>query len=146
MFVEIQGYKETKNVLYSSFFSQIFLYLHSYQPINDWQGIFIFTKASLDPGVPKQYREFANNPRFQRIYLDRLSDRQAELSICLSLLQLIGVQQSIASQKARSLINRVQQQPKQIVEPKKILELIETIFAYKFPKLSRHQLYSVIIN
>lgn len=144
LFVEIQGYKDTKNVLYSSFFSQIFLYLHSYQPVNDWQGVLIFTKASLDPGLPKQYQEFANSQRFQRIYLDRLSDRQAESSIGLSLLQLIGVQQSVAPQKARNLIDRVQQQPNQILEQKKILQLIETIFVYKFPKLSRQEIEEML--
>lgn len=72
-FVEIQGYKDTKKVLYSSFFSQIFLYLHDYQPRNDWRAILIFIKRSLDPGLPKQYQDFANSPRFGRIYLDELS-------------------------------------------------------------------------
>jgi predicted transposase YdaD len=45
VFVEVQGYKDSKKVLYSSFFSQIFLYLHDYQPINDWHAILIFTRS-----------------------------------------------------------------------------------------------------
>jgi len=64
VFVEMQGYKDTKKVLYSSFFSQIFLYLHDYQPVNDWQAILIFTRRNLDPGLPRHYRLFASSSQF----------------------------------------------------------------------------------
>lgn len=142
-FVEIQGYKDTKKVLYSSFFSQIFLYLHDYQPVNDWRGILIFTKRSLDPGLPRQYQDFADSQRFQRIYLDRLS-QNSELSIGLSLLQLISLQPKVAPEKARQLIGRVQNESNQTLEPRKILELIETICVYKFPELSRKEIESML--
>lgn len=141
-FVEIQGYKDTKKVLYSSFFSQIFLYLHDYQPVNDWRGILIFTKRNLDPGLPRQYQDFADSQRFQRIYLDQLN--QDELSIGLSLLQLIGLQAKVAPEKARQLISRVQNEPNQVLESRKILELIETICVYKFPELNRQEIESML--
>ncbi|MBW4621500.1 MAG: Rpn family recombination-promoting nuclease/putative transposase [Cyanosarcina radialis HA8281-LM2] len=99
VFVEVQGYRDTKNVLYSSLFGQIFLYLHDYQPVNDWQAVLIFTKRSLDPGLPHQYRVFASSPQFHRIYLDEL-DRATDLSLGLSLLQLIGLSAQSASERA----------------------------------------------
>jgi predicted transposase/invertase (TIGR01784 family) len=142
-FVEIQGYKDTKRVLYSSFFSQIFLYLHDYQPSNDWRGILIFTKRNLDPGLPRQYQDFANSPRFQRIYLDELHET-AELSIGLSLVQLIGLSESVAPLKARQLIQRAKQEAVAALDERKILELIETIFVYKFPNLSRQEVEEML--
>lgn len=69
VFVEAQGYKDAKGTLYSSFFSEIFLCLHDYQPDNDWCAVLIFLKRSLDPGLPRQYQDFADSPRFRRIYL-----------------------------------------------------------------------------
>ena len=141
-FVEIQGYKDTKNVLYSSFFSQIFLYLHDYQPKNDWQAILIFTKRSLDPGLPRQYQD-ANSSRFGRIYLDELSQRE-ELSIGLSLLQLIGLKKDIAPIKARQLIQRARQEAIDVLSEGKILELIETIFVYKFSDKSRQEIEEML--
>ncbi len=72
VFVEVQGYKDTQGTLYSSFFSQIFLYLHDYQPPNDWCAALIFLKRNLDPVLPRQYQDFADSPRFRRIYLDEL--------------------------------------------------------------------------
>lgn len=51
-FVEVQGYREPKDDLYPSFFSEIFLYLNDYRPVNDWRGVLIFTKRRLDPGLP----------------------------------------------------------------------------------------------
>ncbi|MFB2971005.1 DUF2887 domain-containing protein [Aerosakkonema sp. BLCC-F183] len=137
-FVEIQGYKDTKKVLYSSFFSQIFLYLHDYQPRNDWRSVLIFTKHNFDPGLPIQYQDFANSPRFQRIYLDELS-QTTNLSLGLSILQLIGLKEEIAPQKGRELIERAKQEAEKPLSPEKVVELIETIFVYKFPNLTRQE-------
>lgn len=88
-FVEIQGYRDPKDDLYPSFFSEIFLYLNDYRPVNDWRGILIFTKRRLDPGLPLHYQDFANSPRLRRIYLDQLPEEIANLSLGLGVLQLI---------------------------------------------------------
>ena len=88
IFVEVQGYSDQTGTLYSSFFSEIFLYLHDYQPVNDWESVLIFTKRSLDPGLSKQYSDFADSRHFRRIYLDELGDDK-DLSIGLSLLKLV---------------------------------------------------------
>lgn len=143
LFVEIQGYRDSKNVLYSSFFSQIFLYIHTYQPKNDWRGILIFTKRSLDPGLPKQYQDFAKSQRFQRFYLDELVPTN-DLSIGLSLLQLIGLKEDIAPQKAKQLIQRAAVEATDVLSPRKIIELVETIFVYKFPELGRQEIEAML--
>ena len=143
LFVEIQGYKDRNNVLYSSFFSQVFLYLHTYQPKNDWRGILIFSKRSLDTGLPIQYQDFAKSQRFQRIYLDELSSIN-DLSIGLSLLQLIGLKEDVAPQQAKQLIQRAAQEATNVLLQRKIIELVETIFVYKFPELGRQEIEAML--
>ncbi|MDJ0800899.1 MAG: Rpn family recombination-promoting nuclease/putative transposase [Calothrix sp. MO_167.B12] len=139
VFVEVQGYKDKKGILYSSLFSQIFLYLHDYQPVNDWIAVLIFTKRNLDPGLPNQYQDFVNSQRFVRIYLDELN--QAEnLSLGLSLLQLIGIKAELAADSARELIARTRQELADVNAQRKFIELIETVFVYKFPQLSREEI------
>jgi predicted transposase/invertase (TIGR01784 family) len=136
VFVEVQGYKDTKGTLYSSFFSEIFLYLHDYQPIHDWCAVLIFLKHSLDPGLPRHYQDFANSPRFHRIYLDELN-QTSDLSLGLSLLQLIVLPPEEASERGRMLINRTRQELGDPQAQQKFVQLVETVFVYKFPELSR---------
>ena len=139
VFVEVQGYKDTKGILYSSLFSQIFLYLHDYQPVNDWIAVLIFTKRNLDPGLPNQYQDFASSQRFVRIYLDELNQIE-NLSLGLSLLKLIGMKAELAADSARELIARTRQELADVNAQRKFIELIETVFVYKFPQLSREEI------
>ncbi len=143
VFVEAQGYRDSKNVLYSSFFSQIFLYLHDYQPLNDWCAVLIFTKRPLDPGLPRHYRVFESSPQFQRIYLDELNEA-TDLSLGLSLLQLIGLEGEAIPEQGRNLIRRTYQEMDEVERQQKFIELIETVFVYKFPNLSREVIETML--
>ena len=143
-FVEVQGYRDTKGDLYPSFFSEIFLYLNDYRPVNDWRSVLIFTLRRLDPGLPPQYEDFDNSPRFVRIYLDELPAELAERSLALGVLQLIGLKQDVAPQRARELIDRTRQELTDAAEARKILELVETVLIYKFPDLSRQEIEQML--
>ena len=105
-YVEFQGYRDPKGDLYPSLFSEIFLYLNDYRPVNDWRVVVIFTKRRLDPGIPLQYQDFAYNPRLQRIYLDELKVDYSSCSLELGVLQLIGIKAETAPQQAKQLIAR----------------------------------------
>lgn len=143
VFVEVQGYRDSRNVLYSSFFSQIFLYLHDYQPLNDWYAVLIFIKRSLDPGLPRHYRIFEGSSQFQRIYLDELNEA-TDLSLGLSLLQLIGLEGDVVPERGRKLISRTYQEIREVEDRQKFIELIETVFVYKFPSLSREDIETML--
>ncbi|MEA5550296.1 Rpn family recombination-promoting nuclease/putative transposase [Anabaena cylindrica UHCC 0172] len=143
VFVEVQGYRDTKKVLYSSFISEIFLYLHDYQPVNDWEGVLIFTKRSLDPGLPRNYRIFGSSEQFHRIYLDEL-DESTGLSLGLSLLQLVGLKEEIAKTRGKELITRTRQEVTDTKTQRKFIELIETVFVYKFPDLMREEIEAML--
>lgn len=134
-FVEAQAYKEEENFYYR-FFGEIALYLKDYQPDHDWQAVVVFTEKRFDPKIPKHYREYENNPRVQRIYLDKLPPEAGERTLGLGLLQLLGMKQKQAPAKGRALIDRTRQEIEDLTIRQNFIELIETVFVYKFPNLN----------
>ncbi|PIG91019.1 hypothetical protein CSQ79_23595 [Gloeocapsopsis sp. IPPAS B-1203] len=69
-FVEVQFQKDTR--IYQCFFADVFLYFSRYDCANDWRGVVVFKKRSLDPGVPPQYQDLFVSQRVTQIYLDEL--------------------------------------------------------------------------
>jgi predicted transposase/invertase (TIGR01784 family) len=140
-FVEAQAYRDKKGEnFYYRFFGEIHLYLKDYQPVNDWRGVVIFTEKRFDPGLPPHYAEYENNPRLQRIYLNKLPPEMGDRSIGLGLLQLIGTAQKQAPAKGRALIERTRQELTDAIAQRNFIELVETIFVYKFPKLNSQEI------
>ena len=142
VFVEVMGYRD--NNLYFSFFAEIFLYLKDFTPVNDWQAVLIFSRQGLDPGLSVHFRDFDNSPRFRRIYLDQLPAETVDRSLELGVLQLIGVKEESAPDRARQLIQRAQQEATDVAEQQRIVELITTTLVYKFPNLSREEIRQML--
>lgn len=140
-FVEAQAYREKKGEnFYYRFFGEIHLYLKDYQPVNHWRGVVIFTEKRFDPGLPHHYIEYENNSRVQRIYLNQLPPDLGDRSLGLGLLQLIGTPQKQAPAKGRKLIDRTRQELTDVTAQRDFIELVETIFVYKFPKLNTQEI------
>jgi predicted transposase/invertase (TIGR01784 family) len=143
-FVEVQGYRDQLKTLYYRFFAEIVLYLRDYQPANDWLGILIFTERQLDPGLPTHFHDYANSPRFRRVYLDELPVEVTERSLELGILQLIGIRESDAPDRARQLIERTRQEVTDVAEQQRIVELVVTTLVYKFPSLNREEIRQML--
>lgn len=143
-FVEVMGYRDRKGDLNPGFFSEIFLYLNDYRPVNDWRAVIIFTQRRFDPGLPAHYRDFEDNPRFQRVYFDELSDQMAERSLQLGILHLIGVKETVAAERARQLVERAKQEVKDLVTQRQVLELVEIVCIYKFPDLTTQEIEAML--
>ncbi len=105
VFVEVMGDKDSNRSRYHGFFTEINLYLNDYQPVNDWLGVTLFTEKKLDPGLPKHYQDYATSPRFRRVYLDRLPQDLPNQSIELGVLQLIGLDNQLAPDRAKQLLD-----------------------------------------
>jgi len=144
VFVEVQGYRDQKKILYHSFFAEIFLYLRDYQPVQDWLGILIFTQRNLDPQLPTHFEDYANSQRFKRVYLDELPADLANQSLELGVLQLIGVQDEVAPERARQLVERAQNAVTDGAERERIVELVLTTLVYKFPTLEREAIRQML--
>lgn len=138
-FVEAQAYKEEENFYYR-FFGEIHLYLKDYKPDHDWRAVVIFTEKRFDPGIPGHYSEYENNPRVQRIYLNKLPSDVSDHSLGLGILKLIGAPQKQAPERGRALIDRTRQEITDEIVQRNFIELVETIFVYKFPKLNSQEI------
>lgn len=57
-------------------------------------------------------------------------------SLGLGILQLLGTSQKQAPAKGRALIDRTRQELTDATTQRNLIELIETVFVYKFPKLN----------
>jgi predicted transposase/invertase (TIGR01784 family) len=137
-FVEVQFYQETD--FYDRLFPSIFLYFSQYKPVNlEWSVIVIFDRRSNDVTIPPRYREIAQN-RLQRIYLDEIEDNLS--SIGLGIIKLIVESESGAGELARNLIERTKQEIEG--NQRQLIELIETIVIYKFPRLSYEEIETML--
>lgn len=136
-FVEVQFQKDPD--FYWRFITEIFLYLGTYKQNRPWRAIVIWAKASLDHEIPIPYQDFVINQRLERIYLNELakSDRQ---SVGISILKFIASSQSKAPEQFPLLLEQVEQEIIEVPQKKEVIELIEKIIIYKFPKKSRKEL------
>ncbi|NJR52906.1 MAG: Rpn family recombination-promoting nuclease/putative transposase [Leptolyngbyaceae cyanobacterium CSU_1_3] len=142
-FVEAQAYREEANFYYR-FFGEIHLYLRDYQPAHPWQAVVIFTEKRFDPELPECYSEYQNNPRLQRIYLNRLPQELGERTLGLALLQLLVTKQKQAPAKGRALIERSRQELTDVTIQRNLIELIEIVFVYKFPELNFQEIGNML--
>ena len=69
---------------YSQLFSEIFLFLQQYRPVQDWGVLVLFPDRQTEPALGKQYRELQG--RVRAIYLNEL---KAGTSVILGLAKLI---------------------------------------------------------
>ncbi len=144
VFVEVQGYRDQKKILYHSFFAEIFLYLRDYQPVQDWLGILIFTQRNLDPQLPLHFQDYASSARFQRVYLDQLPANLTEQSLELRVLQLIGLDDAVAPERARQLVERARDEVTDGAERERVVELVLATLVYKFPTLEREAIRQML--
>lgn len=136
-FVEVQFQFDSR--FYSRFFSEIALYLRQYDLPNDWRAVVLYPQRNLDPQVPIQYRGFLLTEQIQRVYLDELGEN-AEDSLGVGVVKLIVESEVTTVRLAEKLINQARQDIADATVRTKILELIETILLYKFPRMTRQEL------
>jgi predicted transposase/invertase (TIGR01784 family) len=146
-FAEVQF--QSDEALYHRFFTESFLYLFRNQAqYDDWQGIILFAKRSLEPQDTHTHRALLNSNQIQRIYLDEL-DTHSPQPIGIQLMQLVIAPENQTAAQAKQLIQQVQAQQTQTqqTEPfakQDIIDLITTIAVYKFTHLSRQEVEAMI--
>jgi len=136
-FVEVQFQPDKK--LYSRLFAEIFLYLDKTELTNNWQGVVVYPRRSIDVGETERYAELLASGRVTRIYLDELDSGETQ-SIGIGTVKLVIEPESTAVAKTRELIELAKQQIDSEVTQKEFLKLIETIVVYKFPQKSREEI------
>jgi predicted transposase/invertase (TIGR01784 family) len=136
-FVEVQMQLDPE--FYSRLFAEIFLYIRHNKPQNRWCGTIIYPSQSVDSGAIEHYREFFASGRVRRIYLDELGEATS-LPLGIATVKLVVEAENITKEKAQELIGRIQQEIEAERQQQELLELIETILVYKFPRMSRKEI------
>lgn len=141
-FAEVQFQKD--ELLYHRFFSESLLYLYRNPSLyDDWYGVIILQSRSLEPENTIIHRSLLNGSQVKRIYLDEL-DSSDEQTVGISLMQLTIASESQMVEKAKRLIERVQQEPISTLVKDDIIDVITTIAVYKFANLSREEVEAML--
>jgi len=152
-FLEVMGYKPKQGKhFYQELLTEIHLYLNDYQPQNDWRAVVIYTQRSFDPGLPVQLSEYATGDPLQRLYLDRLPPEWegrplagiSKSALEVRAIQLMGAKKDVVAAQAKSLIEQARAEETDATTLKAVLELINTIFVYKFPDRTRQEIEEML--
>ena len=139
-FVEVQF--QPKPDFYWELIAEINIYLNQFKPVQDWQGVALFAKRSLDVGELTAYRqEFINSGRIKRIYLDELPPG----SIGMGLIELIVSKEAQAPELVKTLLDRTKTEVENDREKQGIIELLETVLLSKFSQLSRQEIEAMFL-
>ncbi|AKG22101.1 Rpn family recombination-promoting nuclease/putative transposase [Calothrix sp. 336/3] len=134
-FVEVQFQPDED--LYWRIITEAAVYLNQYKPNRSCQGVVLWAKRSLDPGIPLAYQSLFDAGYIRIIYLDEL-DEGSDSSIGLGIIKLVVAPENEAVQQARSLIAEVKQTD--AANRRNLLELVERMLVYKFSSYSRQEL------
>ncbi|MBE9236088.1 Rpn family recombination-promoting nuclease/putative transposase [Anabaena aphanizomenioides LEGE 00250] len=138
-FLEVQFQPDED--LYNRLFAEICLYVRQNKPNCGWRGVVIYPSRAIDEGNIQDYEEFFLSERVRVIYLDEIEETTS-LPIGIATIKLIITNEEKAITQARELINRTKQEVKS--QPKQqILDIIETILIYKFPRMNREEIESM---
>ena len=129
---------QQKEDFYWEYLSEIYLYLNQSRPEHDWKAIAIFARRSYEPEPRSHVQEMLNCQRILRVYLEDLVDRETD-SFAIAIVQLILSSESQAVAMARRLGEKIEQENDPEIQ-EQVLELIETVLVYKFPKLTRQEI------
>ncbi|MTJ47096.1 Rpn family recombination-promoting nuclease/putative transposase [Dolichospermum sp. UHCC 0259] len=139
-FVEVQF--QPKPDFYWELIAEINIYLNQFKPVQDWQGVALFPKRSLDIGELTAYQqELINSGRIKRIYLDELPPG----SIGMGLIELIVSKEAQAPELVKTLLDRTKKEVQNDREKQGIIELLETVLLSKFSQLSRQEIEAMFL-
>ena len=141
VFVEVQF--QVDHGFYSRFFCEIFFYLRQNQPAHPWHAVVIHPSRNMEVSGDRHYSALLESKQVQRLYLDELANNPTQ-SARVRLVQLITEDVKQAPKAAQALIKALENGELAVDNKAQILEIIETILVYKFPKLSREEIQKML--
>jgi predicted transposase/invertase (TIGR01784 family) len=135
-FVEAQLQKDPD--LCSRMLTEIMLYLRHHPPRRSWQAVIIVPTRRHAPELEEAYAMFASH-----LTIISLKDLSESQNMGVELARLITATQRKAPIQARTLLKRPEQDGENLIQ-QTIEDFISRIMVYKFPKLSRQELESML--
>jgi predicted transposase/invertase (TIGR01784 family) len=132
IFLEVQAQPDAD--FYPRWFAEIYLYLYRRQFKGEWRAVVCYPRREVETAAPPAYRTTLDNPWVYRVYLDEALRASPGTDSALGLLGLILAKPQASADQARTLIAGAG------TERPWLLDWIETVLVYKFPKLSREEI------
>jgi predicted transposase/invertase (TIGR01784 family) len=140
-FCEVQFQKDEQ--LYERVFAESSLYFYRNRSrYSDWQAVVIYPSSNIEQSDIYPHRSLLNGGQVHRVYLDELGDIR-QLPLWLALMVLTTIDENQAPEEARYLLTRTRQEQSQ-PSSRAIIELLTTIMVYKFERLSRAEVESML--
>ncbi|QDZ40713.1 Rpn family recombination-promoting nuclease/putative transposase [Euhalothece natronophila Z-M001] len=139
--VEVQFQPDEQ--LYSRIFSELFLYIKQYQPVHPWRVVVIYPTRSVERNSEPHFQPLLNLEQVRRIYLDELEEGENS-PLGVRLVKLITSKETEVSQQAQMLLESVSREVNETKLRSDIIDLIESIMVYKFPKMSRKEIAAML--
>jgi predicted transposase/invertase (TIGR01784 family) len=140
-FCEVQFQKDEQ--LYERVFAESSLYFYRNRSrYSDWQAVVIYPSSNIEQSDIYPHRSLLNGDQVHRVYLDELGDIR-QLPLWLALMVLTTIDENQAPEEARYLLTRTRQEQSQ-PSSRAIIELLTTIMVYKFERLSRAEVESML--
>jgi predicted transposase/invertase (TIGR01784 family) len=140
-FVEVQFQRDP--ILYRRLFAEVFLYLKQYPEVAHWRAVVVYPRAAIEIREMAPFGALLESAYVQVIYLDQLGT-VADLPPGLATLRLIVEPEATVPTAARGLIERVRAAFLPETEQLRLVELIETIVVYTFPRRSRQEIAAML--
>jgi predicted transposase/invertase (TIGR01784 family) len=129
--------------LYERLFAESSLYFYRNRArFRDWQAVVIYPSRSIEQSDIYPHRTLLNGDQVHRVYLDELGDIRS-LPLWVALMVLTTVEEEQAPEEGRYLLSRIHQEVSQ-PSNRAIIEMVTTIMVYKFKKLSRAEVESML--
>ncbi|MBD2410609.1 hypothetical protein FACHB389_17495 [Nostoc calcicola FACHB-389] len=140
-FCEVQFQKDEQ--LYERLFAESSLYFYRNRArFSDWQAVIIYPSGNIEQSDIHPHRTLLNGNQVHRVYLDELGDIRS-LPLWVALMVLTTVESEQASEEARYLLTRTNQEVSQ-QGSRAIIDMITTIMLYKFEKLTLTEVESML--
>ncbi|HZZ82833.1 MAG TPA: Rpn family recombination-promoting nuclease/putative transposase [Gemmataceae bacterium] len=140
-FVEFQNHRSDRT--YSNLLLKVGLYLEKVNPCQNWQAVVIYPTRSVEQDNLQPYRAWLDSDQLTRIYLDELPEPKPE-EIGQRIVRLIIAKPGDAVDRAQQLIPQVRASSEPAERRAHLIQLIETVVAYKLPHLSRKELEKML--
>jgi predicted transposase/invertase (TIGR01784 family) len=131
------------DTVYANLLTKIGSFLERSDPKQDWVVVVIYPNRALEQKNLHPFRCLLDSDQCIRIYLDELPPALPD-RFEMRVLELIAAKPEAALEKARDMVPRVKASkwPKQF--QRMLLELIETVIVYQFPKWSREKVETML--
>jgi predicted transposase/invertase (TIGR01784 family) len=137
VFAESQFYPDPW--FYARWLASIFLHLYRHRIVRPWHAVVVFPDASVDTGETAPYEVLLRGGILHRVYLSDLVGRES-LALGPRLARLVVMDAGPLVVEARDLI----EEQSEAEQRDFVVDLIETVLVYKFPKLSRAEIQAML--